>query len=419
MIWLGVRHFSAAPQATNAVRIPSSRLPLLIQPFTQDWPIPPDVHVHRCMQWLENDTAPDLTLADPNYPYSAEASFELPVTSDTLFLVSRSLMRNHGGLFSGGGVEYVQSADISDSVKVDVTARFKNHEHLEASKACLLERNETAKGVGIFTKWDEGGHHNHVFPELHFKITVTFPSTGDGSPLVINKLSTDLEVYAQILRDLSGVEFKSMALKSALAPIFADSLVSARADVLTSMDRIEGTYNATKSLVLVTSNAPIDVIVNLIDNDDQDDSAPSRLKLLASNGYIQANVSLISTAESSRGGAFDVSARTSIAPLGLDVRSAPVDSLVTIDGSTSLGAAHVKLPTTFEGALSAHTSLAGMTVVFADGAEDPKGEGRARALKVGRVTPGAMSGAVGWSEDGMSRGRVDVQSSMAPVTIEL
>jgi hypothetical protein len=104
------------------------------------------------MQWLENDTAPDLTLADPNYPYSAEASFELPVTSDTLFLVSRSLMRNHGGLFSGGGVEYVQSADISDSVKVDVTARFKNHEHLEASKACLLERNETAKGVGIFVR---------------------------------------------------------------------------------------------------------------------------------------------------------------------------------------------------------------------------------------------------------------------------
>ncbi|KAJ6536928.1 hypothetical protein B0H19DRAFT_962541 [Mycena capillaripes] len=361
--------------------------------------------------------AANLTLADEDYPYAAKASFELPVSSDTIFLLSRSIVQNHGkNLFAGGGVEYVQSADISDSVTIDISARYWNHEYLEASKACLLERRGNEKGVGIF--WDgtsDREHHDdHMLPELHFKITVKFPSTEDGSPLAINKFSADLDVYAQLLRDLSGVRFKSMALKSALAPIFGDSLVSERAEILTSMDRIEGTYNATKLMVLTTSVAPIDVIVNLIDTGDSGDSVSDCLR----RSYIQANVSLTSTTDSSSG-AFDVSARTTNAPLRLNILSAPVDSLVTIDGATALDAAHVKLPTTFEGALSAQTSLASVNVDFAEGVEDPKGEGRTRTFRVNRVTHGTVKGAVGWSENGMRRGRVDVTSSMAPVTIEL
>ncbi|KAJ7230024.1 hypothetical protein GGX14DRAFT_538287 [Mycena pura] len=419
MVWIGARYFSETSRFSHWQQTTISDL---------EWPFPPDVEVVKCAQWSDNDGSD--AFYDKDYPYSADASFKLPVSSDTLFLLSRSVARNHGGVISAGEVEYIQSDDVSDNVKVDITARYRDQEYLDATKVCLLTRDGDQNGVGIFTKWEgKGRQRGHT---LQFKVTVTFPSTDDGSPLSISNLQTDLEIFAQKFGDMSGVEFKAMSLKSVLAPILADylsvedakftttlapvniqALVAERADVVTSLGSIEGTYNASKSLTLTTSNAPIKVNVNLF-NDDDDDVV--RLQLLDSNGPIEGNISLFSTLDAS---AFDVSARTANARLALDVLAAPVDANIAVRAATSLGAASVKLPTTYEGSISATTSLGSVKVKFDTETADPSGAGRTRIGRVEQVRRNMVRGRVGWSEAGLSRGVVDVTTSLASVDLEV
>jgi hypothetical protein len=102
--------------------------------------------VDHCEPWSDNrETDPD---SSEDFPYSAGASFEFPVSADTLFLISRSLHQNQ--IYSYGQVNYSQSEEVSDSIKVGVTAFFWHEEYLDASKACLLKRDNDQTGVGIF-----------------------------------------------------------------------------------------------------------------------------------------------------------------------------------------------------------------------------------------------------------------------------
>lgn len=98
--------------------------------------------MYHCAEWSDN--------GDEGFPHSASASFEVPLSVDTLFLISRSLRQGSGGVFSTGLVNYVQSEDVSDSVTVDVTAYFWLDESLAASKACLVKRDLDQAGVAIF-----------------------------------------------------------------------------------------------------------------------------------------------------------------------------------------------------------------------------------------------------------------------------
>jgi hypothetical protein len=102
--------------------------------------------VDHCEPWSNNgETDPDIS---EDFPYSADANFELPVSADTLFLISRSIQHRH--VFSTGRVNYLQSEEVSNSIKVDITAFFWRQEYLDASKACLLTRDNDQTGVGIF-----------------------------------------------------------------------------------------------------------------------------------------------------------------------------------------------------------------------------------------------------------------------------
>jgi hypothetical protein len=57
------------------------------------------------------------------------------------------------GVFATGKINFVQSEDVSDSVQVGVTARFRRQEHLDAAKACLLTGGEGEQsGVGLFVR---------------------------------------------------------------------------------------------------------------------------------------------------------------------------------------------------------------------------------------------------------------------------
>ncbi|KAJ7176885.1 hypothetical protein C8R46DRAFT_45945 [Mycena filopes] len=410
LLWGGVHYFAS---------------PMSLRSFAPDWPIPSDVAVDHCAEW--SDIVETKVLED--FPYSASTSFELPTSADTLFLISRSV--HHGRVFSTGHVNYVQSDEVSEDVKVDITAYFWREEYLEASKTCLLKRDGDQTGVGIFTNWAKEGHRNE-HEKLRFEVTVTFPRTEDNSALAINNFSSDLEIFAQTFADLSNIQFETLSSKAALSAIHAESLSAVNTSfrtslgairiqsllgetalIGTSLGAIEGTFNSSKSLTLTTSNGPIKVEVNLINNEED---AAAKLKMLTTNGRIESTINLESAKES--GSAFDITARTSHGSLDVDVTAAPIASNITLGATTSLGSLTAKLPTTFEGSFDATTSLSSVGVKFDDKAEDPAGEGRKRSLEHGKVGKTASHGHVWWSEEGKTRGSVRVRSSLGPVSLE-
>ncbi|KAJ7610044.1 hypothetical protein DFH06DRAFT_1016851, partial [Mycena polygramma] len=386
------------------------------------WPIPTNVSVDHCAEWSDNgETDPDVAIAD-GFPYSASANFDLPVSAEALFLLARSV-RHHGhhgqNIFSTGHVNYLQSTEAGDSITVDITAFYWHQKHLDAAKACLVTRDEQT-GVGFFTNW-KGDHHRRHRREHHqklrFEVTVTFPSTEDGSSLGIKQFLTDLPIFSQTFEDLTNVDFGTLDLKSAIAGIRAESLVANNASLTTSMGSIEGTYNASNSLTLETANGRINVDVTISNDVDEDDGAPAELRMRTSDGSILSNITLLSSSES--GGAFNISARTAHAPVGVAVLAAPVDARIALGAFTALASASVSLPPTYEGTFTAHTSLASVNVLLKDEkVEDPAGKGRERKLEWEQVGPRGKSGRVGWSEEGMARGSVHVATALAPVTLE-
>ncbi|KAJ7779077.1 hypothetical protein B0H16DRAFT_1501021 [Mycena metata] len=412
LLWLGTRYF----------RFPS---PMTFRESPSQWPFPPDVTVDHCAEYSD-----PVETEGGDYPlYSADASLELPASADTLFLISRS--HHHGGrVFSTGNVNYLQSDEVTNTVKVDITAYFWREEHLQASKACLLKRDDDQTGVGIFTKWE--GKRRRENERLRLDVTVTFPRTEDNSALAINNFSSDLEIFTQTVADLSNIDFKTLSLKAALSairaeslvarnatirtslgPIMIQSLIGETASIVTNLGAIEGTFNSSKSLTLSTSNGPINVEVNLFNN-DEDDAA--KLKLLTSNGRIEGRINLESTKKS--GSAFNITARTSHGPIDLDVVAAPLESNITLGATTSLGSLSAKLPTTFEGEFHASTSLSSLQVKVDENAEDPAGKGRKRHVDHRTVGKASSHGYVSWSEEGKTRGSVVVRSSLGPVSLE-
>jgi len=78
-------------------------------------------------------------------PYSSSASFDLPLSSDRLFVFSRGA--------AAGFFKLVQSPDLDPNegvARVAVVARYRRPSALQHVKVCSVTRGETESGVGIF-----------------------------------------------------------------------------------------------------------------------------------------------------------------------------------------------------------------------------------------------------------------------------
>ncbi|KAJ7142508.1 hypothetical protein C8R44DRAFT_974229 [Mycena epipterygia] len=376
-IWLGWWHCGRSVPILFALETP--------------WPIPSDGTVYHCAEWSGNGDSDALE----DFPYSADASFELPVSADTLFLISRSIRRS--GTFSTGHVDYVQSEEVSDSVTVDVTAYFWLDEYLAASKACLVEREGDQAGVGIFTNWKREGPrqpHEQAF--------------ADVSNVEFNWLALNASIGGIHAESLST---GNASIHTSFGPIKLESLVAESADIGTSMGSVEGTFNASNKLIIRTSNAPITVDINLSNNADKS----TEVEMYTSNGAIEGNITLESDSERS---AFDTTASTSNGRIQLAVVTAPIDSTVRLNARTSIGAVGLKLPDTFEGSFIAATSLSSLSVKLDETVKDPTGAGRERRLEYKQWNGWWADGRIGWSEEGMGHGGVELRTSMAPIMLQ-
>jgi hypothetical protein len=113
--------------------------------------VPTDIAVERCVQgsqWIEDRIhEPALSLDTPPpwlYPLSAKTSFDLPLSYDTLFLLSR-------GSQSYGSVKVVTSQSSSQVARVHLVVRYLDRDTLDSgAKVCLVQRKNNQLGVGIF-----------------------------------------------------------------------------------------------------------------------------------------------------------------------------------------------------------------------------------------------------------------------------
>jgi len=343
-----------------------------------------------------------------SYPYSVHAKFNLPISSNRLFVFSQ-------GSLAHGELKVSQGDAESDEVEVHVIAEYYIEDAISRAKVCKLNRDNNDNGVGLFTPMH--GHWNHN-DQIRFVVHVKLPASG-SSGLEVNHFDTDLHNFRHDFAELDdSTAFKKLTLRGSNAAIQAKTLITENGVLRTSNGPIIGDFVSNTKLELVTSNALIKVSVAL---HNADEDTPTELLLKTSNGRLEASLGLHSTArDDSRGGVFNVEAKTSNSPLLVIHTTAPVDSLLTLDAQTSNSAAHVAMHPTFEGTFHAKTSNNAISVLgLDDDVEDPSGEGRKRIAHINSIKGKTVDGSAYWGTKKDRAGELTVTTSNSPVIIRM
>ncbi|KDR75479.1 hypothetical protein GALMADRAFT_247916 [Galerina marginata CBS 339.88] len=422
-----------------------------------DYTIPSGVSLQECIQGGEWSPSlkPDSSVAMAQgfvgitFPRESETSFDLPLSSKSLFFLSR-------GQLLGGAVNVITSTNQpKDTATVQVVIKYRREEVRDLAKVCMITRNQGENGVGIFAPvWPLGRYPHGQEYRLGYKMTIILPDlTGKSAPLVIKNFETDVQNSVHQIADLNDkVLFESISLSGSNGPITAGSLAvikgkihtsngqisgnfnsttgltvetsnapvsgkfnSKDLSIKTSNGQISGVFNSTTVLTLLTSNAPIRVAVGL---ESKGKGATPILNARTSNGMLEADVSLISG--SSSGGSFNVTTTSSNAPLRVTFPASPLNSKLNFNGWTSNGRATALLNPAYEGDFSLQTSSTfGVTVHRNAGVEDPTGEERKRQIVYRTVGKGVLTGEIHWDTKQKGQGLVTVRTSNSPIVLEV
>lgn len=343
--------------------------------------------------------------------YSCKSSFDLPFPSNKLFLLARGPI--------GGSAKILQCFDRTEDegvVKVEVVARYSHASDLDFINVCNVTREGDENGIGIFASQLP----NHV--TISLEVTMYLPKASPGrASLHVKNLETDLPLFAHWTSNLADtVDFDTVSFKSSNMPIEVGSLYATNARIATSNSYIEGDFEISLSLKLLTANSHIKAKVDLFNDED---AGVTDITMKTSNAPINATLALVSAVSGTHpirsdvGGKFKVSATTSLSPLNITIPRAPVDSVLMLDAYTSLSPVAITLHETYEGTFNLMTTWNRPDVVVDDTVEDPKGGRRRRSINV-EGGMGDVSGTVRWGNV-MGRGVVKVGTSWAPVALNL
>ncbi|KAF8838149.1 hypothetical protein BDN67DRAFT_907879 [Paxillus ammoniavirescens] len=359
------------------------------------------------LNWTSYQSQPDWA---PRYPRSAQTSFNLPVHSDELYLISR-------GLYQRGKVKVKQSADVErKNVVVDIRVAYHHDQALGRAKVCKLRKDEGKIGVGIYTPPTLGwfGHSNR--DRLEFEVTFNFPVTRSDSPVSVKRFSTTTHNFVHEVADLwQSMMFDDIDLKTSNSPIQVGSLTFAQGSFTSSNSLIAGHFNTSDSLTLRTSNGHIDVTASLLSVRER----ATKLDMRTSNSHIKSEVSL--STHTNSGGNFDVKAHTSNGMVDLEYDDSPLNAFLTSEAKTSNSPVSVKMHPAFEGTFTVTSSNIG-PVVQDERPNDPSGRGRRRVLSQNKAR-GTISGSVYWvGSDEVRRETKNystVHTSNAPAVLKL
>ncbi|KAF6747333.1 hypothetical protein DFP72DRAFT_919955 [Ephemerocybe angulata] len=378
-----------------------------------DYPIPDGLKVSECLprdKWetplrqAQLDVAPPTAPGLARYPAASTTSFELPLSADSLYLLSR-------GAYSGGSVDVVTSANQKQgSVTVVVTVKYFHEEMRDAVMVCRVERRKGDSGVGIFTP-----SYMWRGDAVYVETLIVLPEVDRNvSPLHIKNLETDVPNTLHRLHAKTDlITFDKLNIQGSNGLITAVSLGATNARIVTSNAPISGVFNSTGNLSLETSNGAIQVSVKL---HNKEASTPNKLSIITSNGPLEANIDLTSSSSPKKGSRdvaqpqYDVETTTSNSRLQTNFWRFPTDAVLRFSGTTSNGLAKAQINAEYQGAFEVQTSNGGATLQHHT-QQDPSGRGRKRALKVEREGKTYVQGAVEWvgGRDG-GRGKVQMGS---------
>ncbi|KAJ2918285.1 hypothetical protein MD484_g2129, partial [Candolleomyces efflorescens] len=397
-----------------------------------DYNIPSGVSLHRCLSpadWdnvlpmpnplnpegdlpAANQSAQDLQLLPPSaYPFMSKASFELPISSDSLYLLSR-------GAYASGSVDILTStAQKQDSAAVHVSVYYHRQEIRDRVKLCKVSRSVGENGVGIFTPRYIDRHYPR--DQVYFETVIMLPqSTRSRSPLRIKNLETDVvNTFHRVHAIAEHVVFDNISLAGSNAHISSSDLAADIASVQTSNGAILGTFNASKELSLVTSNGQVKVDVHL-DNDLS--STPSKLYIETSNAPLEANINLHASASRAKSHypQYKVDTKTSNGKLDVYFQTSPSDSTLYYKGDTSNGPANVQLHSAYQGTFKVSTSSSWIRpeLRVRENVPDPSGRERKREVQYTGLYKGELTGSVKWvgerDDKELEKGTVEVENRL-------
>ncbi|KAJ3766738.1 hypothetical protein FB446DRAFT_372022 [Lentinula raphanica] len=375
-------------------------------------PFPSEMADYQCAEWPEverNSPARSSTVQ------TVEHTFELPLTSEVLFLLAQ-------GPFMNGNVNITQSDEDRDSVVISVDTSYDDAEFLQSIQLCKVAGREGENGVGIFSSRRRPHPPRHDL-HVYFDIRVEFPKGPEKSRLLVSDFKTDMRgAFGYQVANLSNTIFNSVSLSGASKPIQVELLQAQSIQVKAVNSPIEGNFTVDKSLRLSTANAHINVAATLLNN--KADESMTETILNTVNSPIEASLSLFSfdSGEAATSdGAFCVRAHNAHSPIKLTFPTAPINSTVHVNAKTAMAPVDVQMHSTFEGAFTAQNSPFDKRVINAEEGPDPEGRDRKRNLIFDEMHRGTAKGHVYWGtgERGKDRGSVRLNTVAGQISLQL
>ncbi|EMD33254.1 hypothetical protein CERSUDRAFT_98849 [Gelatoporia subvermispora B] len=365
----------------------------------------------------------------PNHTVQyASASFALPLTLEVLHLVGRGSLAR--------GTVHITDTGVASSGEVifNVEIGFLHNKTFDETTVCLMRPRQNRYGVGIFSPPGLDS------PEYAGSFTIDVqipPGPSRDSPSLVKQLELDMpqfEIKVDHLQDT--VLFDTISLSTSNKPIIADSLAARRATLRTSQAEIEGRFNISSSLSLITSRAPIRADTQLRNSGSLQDGATALWARTSFPGPLDLTAELISPP--SIPGTFQIDARASESPLTIRTFVAPPPSpppsqpapfpgpfpparppFLALTALTSGAPASVALHPGWEGTFALRSSEVAPSLEYDPAAPDPSGRGRTRKVQIVREREGELGGYVEWAPGGQgdAGGRVVVGTMRGPVAL--
>jgi hypothetical protein len=297
------------------------------------------------------------------------------------------------------------------SVKVFIHHRGSNARSRVA--VCQLDRGEGQVGVGIFTprQW----WHIPSGDAFHFVVEVELPASR-GEVRYIPSFEADLPNFTLDFDDISAFRFGDVSLRSTNSHINVRGAIASTFNVHSTNGGISGTFNATDSLTIVTTNSPVSVTIGAVNEKPE---KPTEVIIQTTNGRIKADMSLISNSSSGTGGAFGVFAHTTNSPIEVIYDDSPVDSVLKFNAASTNSRVHAVLHRAYEGMFTLTTTNDGAVLDRLRDVEDPSGRGRERSLTKRFVGKNHIVGEVEWvpSSDFDRAGSVNIATTNDVITL--
>ncbi|KAJ3808318.1 hypothetical protein F5876DRAFT_67369 [Lentinula aff. lateritia] len=365
---------------------------------------------------------------------TVQTSLTLPLTSETLFLLSR-------GRSSTGVLRIKSSSDLEEGMaRVDVKTTYTDfvnygdsYDSLSQTAVCLIQRKPGKRkqlGIGLFSSrgWPTSSYRRS---QLTYDVTLVLPESRGPSILRLNAFETDLpnfhHFFSQPLDEF--VTFGNLLLKAGNGIINAVSLTADNATIHTSNreiniksltsnsaslytinSEIRGHFTTSHSLEIKARNTKVKADIEIL---PQYSTEGGDVVVQTTNKALEATINVHRPSQSSTflesSSSFFISTTNNNGIVDVSVPSLPPDSALNLTASTTNGRVTVALPATYEGtyALSS-TNIFGE--VHNEHTEDPAGLGRKRVFGSGPTKGAIIRNSVYWDERNKEKCVVVLQS---------